>query len=644
MKSRLTAGLVGLTVLVLAAVPAGAASGRGRIVSITPAKGNVDIVFSGIGLAPGSTINPGSVKVTVGGVAVTSTASTITTGSRPVRRTAILVIDTSGSMRGSPLAGARNAARTFISRAPSDVRIGLVTFSSTANLVTPPTTDRRTLASAVTGVHAQGRTAMYDAVKVALQAAGRSGPRSIVLLTDGNDDASSATLPQLSAQARRSGVIIDSVAFRTRGETNAPLQALATSTRGQVLAASRSGGLVDAFRNEARNIASEILITAVVPATLAGQSGTVRVTADAGGTTLSDQAFVRLPKPAVPATPNAFGPQAVRPARGLSGVWAAIAVALLFVALFFMVIAVWGRDTGGSGERVRHRLSIYTLTGRVDTDHEAEPTALGTSAIARSAVELAGRVVRSGDFETGLARRLEAASLPLRPAEWLLLHVGIALIFGLGLLLATGRLVAGLLGVVIGVVLPLLFLNIREDRRRSAFLAELPDTLQLIAGSLSAGYSLPQAIDTVIREGQSTAAIEFNRALVETRLGLPLEDALDGIAQRTRSTDFGWVVMAIRIHREVGGNLAEVLHNVAETLRERERLRRQVSVLSAEGRLSAYILGGLPPLFATYLILVRPQYLRVLYTSTVGIVMLVIAALLTTVGVTWLRRVVRVEV
>ena len=138
-----------------------------------------------------------------------------------------------------------------------------------------------------------------------------------------------------------------------------------------------------------------------------------------------------------------------------------------------------------------------------------------------------------------------------------------------------------------------------------AFNAGLADTLQLIAGSLSAGMSLAQSIDTVVREGQEPIAGEFKRVLVETRLGVPLDDALDGIAERMESKDFAWVVMAIRIQREVGGNLAELLTTVAATLRERDYLRRQVKSLSAEGLLSAYILGALPPAMLVYLLIVR---------------------------------------
>jgi tight adherence protein B len=640
---RLLTGSAFLCALALTITPAAAASSRGHIVDISPSNGHLDIVFGAIGLPSDVAIDPATVTVTVGGLPVEATATA--SAGHTVRRTVMLVVDTSGSMRGSPLAEAKRAARTFLDQTPDQVRIGLVSFASTARVELAPTTDRTALRQAVDALQAKGRTALFDAVNKALGSLGTAGARSAVLLTDGNDDASTTTLARTTAHAHTTGVTLDAVAFRTHNDTNAVLRQLTDATRGQMLAADQAGALPGLFRAEGRDIASEILVTSAVPPTLVGRSATVAVHAAAGGHAVDDHAFVRLPQPAPTApTAGAFGPKPSRLTHALSTTWAFVAVGLIFLALLAAVVGVIvaGPD---EPERMRRRLSIYTLTGRPEPEPEDEPSPLGTSALARSAVELAGRVVRSGDFETGLARRLDAASVPFRPAEWLLLHVGVTLLLALTLILITGgRLIAGVLGIVLGVVVPLLILNVREGRRRGAFLAQLPDTLQLIAGSLSAGYSLPQAIDTVIREGETVATTEFSRALVETRLGLPLEDALDGIAERTRSTDFAWVVMAIRIHREVGGNLAEVLTNVAETLRERERLHRQVEVLSAEGRLSAYILGGLPPLFAIYLVLVRPQYLEVLYTTSIGIVLLVLACILMSVGIAWLRRVVRVEV
>ena len=155
--------------------------------------------------------------------------------------------------------------------------------------------------------------------------------------------------------------------------------------------------------------------------------------------------------------------------------------------------------------------------------------------------------------------------------------------------------VFAVLGLLLGVIGPWIYLKFRHSRRLNKFNGQLAETLGLMAGGLQAGLSLPQAVDSVVREGSEPMAGELRRALVEQRLGVDITDALDGVGQRMDSEDFDWIVMAIRIQREVGGNLAEILHTVADTLREREYLRRQVKALSAEGRLSGYILAGLPP-------------------------------------------------
>jgi tight adherence protein B len=227
----------------------------------------------------------------------------------------------------------------------------------------------------------------------------------------------------------------------------------------------------------------------------------------------------------------------------------------------------------------------------------------------------------------------------------MLIHIGVAVGAALmALLISGGRVLPTLMGLALGLGLPFGYLIAKESRRTSAFLAQLPDTLQLIAGSLSAGYSMPQAMDAVVREGSQPITGEFNRALVEARLGVPIEDALDGVAERMQSKDFSWVVMAIRIQREVGGNLAELLTTVAGTLRERERLRRQVKVLSAEGRLSAWILGLLPLAFAVYLVLAQPDYLQPLVTEPLGWALIALGITLLAVGALWMRKTVKVEV
>ena len=192
----------------------------------------------------------------------------------------------------------------------------------------------------------------------------------------------------------------------------------------------------------------------------------------------------------------------------------------------------------------------------------------------------------------------------------------------LGLLLGAGNLVLGVLVVVVGAIGPSIYLKVKRRKRLKAFSTGLADTLQLMSGSLSAGLSLAQSIDTIVREGTEPISGEFRRVVIETRLGVTLEDSMEGVAERMESRDFTWVVMAIRIQREVGGNLAELLLTVAATLREREYLRRHVRALSAEGRLSCYVLGGLPPGFLLYLTLTKPEYVKPMYTTPIGWILL----------------------
>ena len=296
---------------------------------------------------------------------------------------------------------------------------------------------------------------------------------------------------------------------------------------------------------------------------------------------------------------------------------------------------------------IHERLAIYTLTAPAPVADAPRRTHADRDGrgVAGAAVRLTGRLVRGRRIEAELATRLDQAALPMQPATWILIHIaaaaGSAIVLGL---VGEASLAAATLGLILGTVAPLSLLRIRADRRKAAFEAQLADSLQLLAGSLRAGYSVPQAIDAIVREGEEPVSTEFGRALVDARLGVQLETALESVAGRMDSLDFSWVVMALRIQRDVGGNLAEVMTNVAATLRERERLRRQVRVLSAEGRLSAWILGLLPLLFGGYLMLVRPSYLQPLWTTTLGWSMLVTAAVLFAIGVVWLRRVVRVAV
>jgi tight adherence protein B len=316
-----------------------------------------------------------------------------------------------------------------------------------------------------------------------------------------------------------------------------------------------------------------------------------------------------------------------------------------FGVLVLLVLAVPRQRTMSTEERVvqyaaRANNSSQPGAAPYDTPSRPEDSALES---AKSAA--ASMLQRNRSLEARIAQRLEGSGSHWRPAEWLLFHAGIfILISAVGLLLGRGNLIIGVMFMAAGAIGPWFYLGFRRSRRRKAFERALPDTLQLMAGSLAAGLSLAQSVDTIVRDGTEPVAGEFRKVLIETRLGLSLETALQGIADRFQSKDFEWVVMAINIQRQVGGNLAELLKTVAATMREREYIRRQVAALAAEGKLSAMVLGGLPPAFMLYLIVANHDYVIILFQRPLGILMLCGGAFWLSVGVFWMSRLVKVEV
>ncbi|MEX5294929.1 type II secretion system F family protein [Kocuria sp. CPCC 205268] len=234
---------------------------------------------------------------------------------------------------------------------------------------------------------------------------------------------------------------------------------------------------------------------------------------------------------------------------------------------------------------------------------------------------------------------LDRAGLRLSPADFLVLVGTAGLVFAiLGFLV--GGPVLGLLLLILAPVGGKLFLTLAVGKRRREFADQLDDTLQLFAGSLRAGHSLLRAVDAVSREAQAPTSEELARVVNQTRLGRDLNSALDETAERMANEDFSWVSQAIGIHREVGGDLAEVLDQVGQTIRERNQIRRQVKSLSAEGKMSAYILIALPIIVPGIMTVMNPAFIQPLFESIIGYGILFLAVSMLTVGALWMRKIV----
>jgi tight adherence protein B len=277
---------------------------------------------------------------------------------------------------------------------------------------------------------------------------------------------------------------------------------------------------------------------------------------------------------------------------------------------------------------------------RLDPSVAPSASALaGAGAAAGAAVEKA--LVKRGRLAAGAAA-LERAGMTMRLPDFVLTVGTLTVVLG-GLGFALGGF---LLGVALLVTVPFgakLLLKFRASRRQATFADQLDDSLQLMAGSLRAGHSLLRAVDSVAHEADAPTSEEFSRIVNETRVGRDLNDALDEVAERMGSDDFTWVAQAIAIHREVGGNLAEVLDAVGHTIRERNAIRRQVKALSAEGKLSAIVLMALPFGVTAFISMSNPAYIAKFTQSVTGYAMLAAAVVMLLVGGLWLKSTVKIK-
>ncbi|MCW2787449.1 MAG: hypothetical protein JWP74_3966 [Marmoricola sp.] len=592
-------------------------------------------------------VDLGSVAVAIDGHSI-SAAAADAGSSNDVSRTTVLAIDTSNSMRGAKIAAAKSAAMSYLDAVPANVQIGIVTFDDGVHVLQAPSLDRAASKSVIGGLGLKLNTALYAGVRQAITATGKDGQREVLVISDGKDN-TGAPLGPVTTAIQKSGVKVDVVALEQGAAAPAALAAMAQASKGTVVSANASA-LAKAFSTEADALARQVLVTATVPADQASNDGSVAVSLAAGGVTHHASAFVQVhtgaPAPATPTTAisDPVASHAVQIATPL--VYAAIAaIGLAAVALLVLLL---GGSRPAKKVSLENQLQIYTASADASRLNQAQIRAnhAQASTLAEQARQAAQTVLSSNSgFEARIADRLEGAGMALKSSEWLLLHTGIAFGAGvLGLLISAGNPLAMVLFLALGAVGPWVYLAMKRSKRLKAFGSGLADTLQLMAGSLSAGLSLAQSMDTIVREGTEPITSEFKRVIVEARLGVGIEDALDGVATRMQSEDFKWVVMAIRIQREVGGNLSELLLNVAGTLREREYIRRHVQALSAEGRLSCWILGGLPPAFLAYLTLTKPAYVHPMYTTPIGLIMCGAMAVLLSVGIFWMSKVSKVEV
>lgn len=561
----------------------------------------------------------------------------------------VLVIDTSGSMEGAPMEAAKTAAINFVNQKRQGDFIALVTFADTVQTVAGFTSDGAALVTRIEALEAAGETAFNDGVIQGInlfeQSQATTLRRNLIVLSDGADTVSQSTTDDVLAAINNPAnpVRIFGVALESPEFVPDAVQAVATAGDGLFLSTTDPAQLSNLYSQIQREINNLLVARFKSPVSAAGTvEFAVNYTDLSALATESVPGFV-VPTTAPPLTTTTFAaaesflvrsnlPASPAALIGLAALGLGVAIGLFIFILF-------GRNNEDAGSVFKKRLEAY---GRRGT--EEKQSVFERIPILRLFSQRAEEEVRRRGLLSGVNSALEQANIPLSAGEAIAGAFGLSVVIGVLAALFTGNPIIGVVVFAVSVLFVVAVLNFLGGREKRKFENQLPDTLTLISTSLRAGYSLLQAVEAVASEAPNPTAREFGRAIAEARLGRPVVGALQGITNRTQSQDFEWAVMAIEIQREVGGNLAEVLSTVAETMRLRNRLKGEIRALTAEGRISAIVLGLLPFAMALFLFATNRPYISLLFSETFGLVAVGVGLGLMAAGGLWLRRIVNIEV
>lgn len=554
----------------------------------------------------------------------------------------VVAVDTSQSMaRNGGVSETQATLLEMVDDLEGGEAMGLVTFGTTVKELSPVTTDKQELRDAIGTIvaPADAGTALWDGVVKAASMFSESSDLqpNIVLITDGYDDQSRATAARARSEVKRAEAAVFALAYDERDHVDsAAIAGLVEAAGGEVIPAPGRADLAPGLAEVSTSLTNQYVVTFAS----SGDQGATDLEVGVGGESASSVMVTGARSGgsanlAPPETSRSLVPAFV---RGQLGMVAAVAVGGLAVALAVVAIATMvSKDESG----LEQMLQQYTEPRTADPDEE--DGGMVQTAFLQRAVEMTEDIATKQGLLVKIESKLEQADLPLRAAEALFFYVAGALIVTI-----LGVVVMGLIGVLIfgalGFVVPLAILNFLGARRHKQFDAQLPDMLQLLSGSLRAGYSLVQGIDAVSKEIDGPMGQELRRIMTEAQLGRELEDAFEGSAARVQSKDFEWAIMAIRIQREVGGNLSELLMTVANTMVERERLRRDVATLTAEGKMSAYILGGMPIVLGGVMYVMNPDYMVPLFTPGLGYALIGAAVLTMGIGFAWMKKCITIEI
>ncbi len=607
------------TAALIAAVLATLAFGAGSAPAQAPAQETISLAPAGSAPFPERYyrltvperrgLSPEDIEVTENGDAVRELALAAADGQGGGEFGAILAIDASGSMRGRAIDGAIAAARELASRRGAQ-QLGIIVFSRSATVLLAPTDDQDAIEEVLAQTPRLGRgTRIFDAVGAALDLLDQSSitAGSVIVLSDGSDSGSETAPEAVGRRAREDNVTVFSIGLRSETFDSGPLERLAALGRGRYSAAESPSDLRGIFRDLGAQLASDYLVryrSSAQP----GREVTVAARVD-GVEGLATSTY-RVPG----------GASAVHVEQGFwtSGLGVALTgllCALLLASALGILLVQRGR-----GPSLRER-----VRGFVSVPGDVSPT--GEAVLGGHRPGGAERSLERTRWWAGFKQDVEIARITVEPMRIVTATVLATLVTMYLLAKVSGIPLVGAFALAIPWGARM-WVRIKLERQRTLFTDQLPDMLQGAASAIRAGHGLIGALSMVAEDAPEPSRSEFQRVVADEALGVPLEEALAVVQQRMDNREVLQIALVAQIQREAGGNLAEVLDHITATLRQRAELRRMVQALTAQGRLSRWVVTALPLALLLAISIANPDYVDPLYTTGLGVFMLLLAGVM----------------
>jgi tight adherence protein B len=596
-----------------------------------------------LSLQHGIKLTPGAVQAFENGTPVNDLTVTPVSESSSQQFGVVLAIDSSTSMEGKPEKAAFSAARAFAAQRKGQEQLALVTYNAVPTVALSFTTDQAEIDAALAKQPAfLFGTHIYDAVgrslKLLRDAQIKAG--TVIVLSDGQEHAvgdgrKHETLEGVAAAARSAHVRIFAVGLRSRLSKLQALKQLARDTGGYYVETTSITQLKKIYRQLGSSLANEYLLRY---RSVAGPDKHMKVTVRIEGVSTAAATEYRTPKlmvatrgPTPPYKPSKF----VRISRStMTMTLVGLIVAGLIGLGAYLLLS------GPTKGTVRKRMAEFVSVPAAIRDSSRRPTAQ----ITEKMLEGTNSMLRGSGWWQRFKWENEIAKVTM-PPEQIMVLTGV----GSLLILLLIKFVSGslLLGIVFALAIPFgvrFVLKRQLARQRRLFSEQLPDNLQVLASALRAGHSFIGALSVVVNDAPEPARSEFQRVVADEQLGVPIDDALRVVVQRMDSRELEQVALVGALQRETGGNTAEVLDQVTDTIRERFELQRTVQTLTAQGRMSRWVLTALPIFLLLAITVINPGYMSVMYGSTGGKVVLVLSGISVICGSLVIKRIVNIKV